>query len=112
MVVVFVVMVVIVVVVVIVAALALMHVLILLVVAVCERFEFDSLIGIARLWPALAKRQERETWSLRWPQVLITRWTWHILLVLSCDVLDRLRYKCGLGRMTRYPDKKQKELSH
>ena len=73
-VVVVVVMVVTVVVVVVVAALVLMLVLVLVVVV-----EFKSLIGIARLWPALAKRQERETWSLRWPQVFITRWTWHIL---------------------------------
>ena len=68
-----VVMVVTVVVVVVVAALVLMLVLVLVVVVVCERLEFESLIGIARLWPALAKRQERETWSLRWPQVFITR---------------------------------------
>lgn len=61
------------VVVVVVVALVLMLVLVLMVAVVCERLEFGLLIGIAKLWPALAKRQESETWSLRWPQVFITR---------------------------------------
>jgi hypothetical protein len=51
------------------------------------------LIGTARrlrLWLELgdsrmdfAVRQVRRTWSFRWPQVFVMRWTWHILELLQ-----------------------------
>lgn len=67
------------------------------------------LIGTARrlrLWLELgdsgedsridfAVRQEMRTWSFRWPQVFVTRWTWHILEVLGWEDGRSGCFRCG-----------------